>query len=71
MGRSGLLDERPGHLRTGYLQADVDNLKSERVELLPQCLPPGQVPATASIGGPGDEGRLLAAKRAQRELMTV
>lgn len=67
----GPCDERPGRLRAAGVERDRDDLEPMGLELLPQRLPPGQVEAAASPGGPGENEDLLATQAAEREGVPV
>ena len=61
----------PEDVGAAHLEADGDELDALAVQLVAQCLPPGQVHAAASIGRPRDEDDLLAPQRRQGELVAV
>jgi hypothetical protein len=65
------LDERPRGFGTAQLQRDSDDLDTQGVQFIVQCLPPGQVEAAASIRRPGDQHHLLATQRGQAELVAL
>jgi hypothetical protein len=44
----GRLDPAAGRVGPAGVEGDGDDFKTLRVQFLPQCLPPGQVEATAS-----------------------
>lgn len=67
----GCFNPGAGSERPGGVEGDGDHLQAERVEFGAQCLPHGQVKATASPGGPGHEQHLLPAQGLQREGMPV
>jgi hypothetical protein len=67
---SGRLYDGTENVGPTHFETDGDDLDALAVDLCAQCLPPGQVEATASIGRPGGDGHLLPAERRQRDLFT-
>lgn len=65
------LDPRTRGLGSAGVERDRDDLEPMGLELLPQRLPPGQVEAAASPGGPGENEDLLATQAAEREGVPV
>ena len=60
-----------GRLLAAAVLSDGDDLETCILHILVKGLPPGQVVATASPGGPGEEQHLLAAKLGQPSLPTL
>jgi hypothetical protein len=67
VSRLGRFNPGAGSEGTRGVEGDGDHLQAERVEFAPECLPHGQVKATASPGGPGQEQHLLTTQGLQRE----
>ncbi len=65
------LDEWSRGLWTVQVQRDGDDLNAFGMKLAAQCLPPGQVVATASIGRPGDENDFLPSQGRQPKLVPL
>src|SRR5439155_11771563 len=66
LGR-GPLDPAPRTLQAPRVERDGDHLQAERMQLLAQSLPPGQVQAAASPRVTGKEADLMVAKGADNE----
>ena len=70
MSRVGSLVEGAGRLDVG-VEGDGDDRKPEGLELRMQGLPPGQLEAAPSPGGPGDEQQLAAPQPGEVEVVAV
>src|ERR1700736_6425230 len=63
--------EWAGHVSATELETHRDNLDPLWMDLAAQCLPPGQVARTPSIGRPGDQHHLLAKQGREREWSAI